>query len=384
MRLSLLLEREPFGRILEETLGTFWSERLGHPVTVRWNESAPGWQPWHGNAHLNFFCVAGTNPACFDVIRKEFSRNRRLLLRPVQRSYVALALHPALLRAFSRLRFSVSMPVPNADQQILIPGNHRLRLLHPKRNEVVVIHKAGFPIEPFQRELAARQGPAAVVAPTLLAAPAHGRWFLESYFSGAPSNRLPAALQASVRQQAATMLSERVHATTARTRSLTDYGGELVEHIRSIAPHLVDAVARILRPCSSADQVVLVHSHGDFHDANILYSASQGIRIIDWEFSGVRSALYDFATLGSGIRLAGDWLACWVASARSWLKDASPLGRLCPVPAAEALPGRMRIWLVEELLLRLEQPLMRLPSEAPSEDHAGLASALCGASEAVR
>ena len=62
MRTSLLLQREPFGRILEETLERYWSSRGGARYAVTWYPRNPGEgvitkdgsQAWFGNIYFNY------------------------------------------------------------------------------------------------------------------------------------------------------------------------------------------------------------------------------------------------------------------------------------------------------------------------------------------
>ncbi len=359
MRLSLLLEREPFGDILERTLSRFWSEKYGDDFTVKWGAAVEGGQHWRGNPYLNYFGVDDVDPRCFDVIRKEYSYSRRPWLRPVQSAYVFLALLRPVRRYCSRLSFAVTPPVPDAAGQLVIPGNHRLRILQPSLGEVEVLHKVGFPPESFQRELRARQGAAKTVAPRLLKVDTDERWFTESYFAGTPANRLPPTQQAQVRSEAARMLDEQVHQATLRQQPLREYSESLVSRITEHAPSLGESLDVILAALSRGGvQLDMVRSHGDFQDGNILFSLDEGVRIIDWEFSQERSRIYDLATMLSGIRLAGDWIECWQKTALAWMqqpdvwRDVLPASPVCSREL-------VLVWLLEETLLRAEQMVMR-------------------------
>src|SRR4029453_14803805 len=99
--MSLLLEREPLGGILERTLGDFLGSRRKEHVSVRWYPGpfgraagrAPDEQRWICNVYLKAIFVpgAGPDPDVLEPVRREFSRSTVLWCRPVQAAYVAAA-----------------------------------------------------------------------------------------------------------------------------------------------------------------------------------------------------------------------------------------------------------------------------------------------------
>jgi hypothetical protein len=357
MRLSLLLQREPFGSILEQTLGDYWSGTTGRPVQVDWGCASSGRQAWRGNIYLNFFCVADAAPECFEVIRHEFSRARVFWRRWAQAAYVKCATNPPTRSWLSQVRFAVSREIPAAREQLLIGGNRRLRLIHPAAGKSIVIHKCGFSRLGFAREVRARQGVAAAISPRFLSLGPGANAFTEEYFVGTPSNRL-SSRQASVRAQALELLVTHVHRPSLRTASLGAYGHQLAEQLAELEP-TVAAAARSL--AGQADRLAgraeigLVLSHGDFQDANILDSRA-GIRVIDWENATERSQLYDLATLGSGIRQSSDWCAAWQAELQRWLASPDVAPRL-EVPCGKGTSSILAhgaVWFLEEVLFRVE------------------------------
>jgi hypothetical protein len=361
MRLSLLLKREPFGRILEDTLSSYWSETESNSVRVRWGAKNVGAQVWHGNVYLNFFCVDGVDPACFDVIVREFGHAKVAWRRGVQAAYVRLATRPPARRWLSQVSFSVSSPIGNAKEILVIGGNRRLRIIHPRAGRSVVIHKANYTRIPFEREIAARTGPAAQVAPRFFGVNADGSAFEEEYFVGSPANRLPQAQESDVRRFAQDLLVEQVHQPTLRVVVLGEYLCAVARRIATIEPSLADVARRladdIARSVGQAP-LGLAFSHGDFQDANILVGQG-GVRVIDWEASEERSQLYDLATLQSGLRLAPDRCSAWRVLAERWLSESAQFpSLLVPAEGVLSMVGHAALWWLEDILLRCEEARM--------------------------
>lgn len=358
MRMSLLLAREPFGTILERTLGAYWSAAEPGGTRVHWGASEGGGQLWRGNVYLNFFCVEGVDPACFDVIVREFGHARAAWRRGLQSVYVRAAITPPLRGWLSQVRFGVSREIPQAREQLVIGGNRRIRIIHPRAGRSIVIHKVGYGRKAFDREVSARRGAAAAMAPIFYGLDGTGTAFTEEYFVGTPANRLPPAREAAVRAEALHKLVAEVHRPTLRVASMAERLHEVSAALAKQAPALSESVRALVDevvPSVGSAPVGLVLSHGDFQDANILV-AGDSIRVIDWETATERSQLYDLATLSSGLRLAPHRLMAWRAQLSAWLS--APASRPVLAVAVEgraAWLGLAALWWLEDILLRVEE-----------------------------
>jgi hypothetical protein len=356
--MSLLLAREPFGAILEKTLGAYWSGRDGESTRVRWGASDPGKQVWQGNVYLNFFCVEGVEHACFDVIVREFGHARSAWRRGLQAAYVRAAITPPFLGWLSQVRFSVSREIPQAREQLVIGGNRRLRIVHPCAGRSIVIHKEGYGRRAFEREVSARQGAAATLAPKFYGLDARGTAFTEEYFVGTPANRLSPMREAAVRAEALRRLIVEVHEPTLRVVGLAERLHEVSAALAKHAPALAESVRALVAevaPRVGCAPVGLVLSHGDFQDANILVEADT-VRVIDWETAAERSQLYDLATLSSGLRLASHRLTAWQAQLSAWLSVPATRPLLAvAVEGRASWLGVAALWWLEDILLRVEE-----------------------------
>ena len=358
MRVGDLLGREPFGAILEQTLAAYWSGVTGNAVQVFWGEGDQGEQEWRGNTHLNFFCTRDVEAGCFENIVREFGYARAWGRRGVQAAYVRAAVTPPIREWLSQVRFRVSEPIPDANQQLVIGGRNRFRIINPQVGESVVIAKAGFPRLGFDREVAAREGYAQAVAPRFLGMRANGMAFAEEYFVGTPTNRLPGALAEQTRQEASRRLIDAVHRPSLRSVPMAEYLAQLAVSINEFssaagaqAQPLADwAVSR----CGSASLGVAM-THGDFQNGNILVK-ERALRIIDWETATERSQLYDVATLSTDIRLAPDRFEAWRQTVANWMEWPAQVPELLvPVDGRASLLGHAVVWWLEEAIFQLEE-----------------------------
>jgi hypothetical protein len=377
MRLSLLLEREPFPQILEQTLTHFWGQHFEREISVRWvnGHTTPklGEQVWLVNAWLNAIFVPEAEPPIFDPIRREFSRSLVWWKRPLQSAYVHLAATPPTARLLAQARLHVAPPIPQAERQLLVGGNHKIRWLQAEAGVAYGICKAGFDNRFMQQEIAARQQAAAcgLPVPELLKADAAGGWFAEQYVSGTPINRLADTTAAEAAVQQAMTALERLYAATATMATVAGYAGQLRQRIGDlIQPHHLLAAAekdtlfqlaeRLYRPLAGDTTAwPLALAHGDFQPANILLNES-GVWLIDWEYAQLRQRDYDRlvftlqarfpAGLGPRLRrfVQAGWPEPW---STTWP----------PVAARDAV---ISLFMLEELELHLSQ-INQLPLARP-------------------
>ncbi len=384
MRISLLLQREPFPQILEETLCRFWSEQYGRSYSVHWIENGSpaleGAQNWLVNAYLNAIFVPDAQPAGFDPLRREFSRSMVWWKRPLQVTYVDLALKPLFSKRLAQAILQVSPAVPAARQKIIVAGNHKIRLLNQTEGLAYGILKAGFRPLFMQRELSTRQQAAAcgVPVPGLAEVAKDETWFSEHYLSGTPINRLPNANEA---RSAVTQITDSLQRFYQETQRQETVGACLARletnlgNLLACSPLLVamrDNLAEQIRALSRllAQEVdgplTTVQTHGDFQPANILLN-QDGVWLIDWEYAARRQAAYDGLVFNLASRAPGGLakrLADFVRD--GWSQDTAVT---TPTTTLTTTAQRLRcahLFLLEELQLHLEensQPRLTAPGQ---------------------
>lgn len=381
MRISLLLQREPFGRLVEETMAGFWSARHGHTFQVQWAAGRPsgdslrpnGHQPWLANIYLNAIFTPDAVPAIFDPVRREFSRSTVWWKRPLQRTYVSLAAQRPAARWLAQATLHVTPAVPGAAHKLIVAGNYKMRLLDRQAGLAYGIRKAGFRSNFMQRELAARRQAAdlRLRVPPLVGVAGDLSWFSEYYISGTPLNRLADSEAVSGALRAALRDLHRFHCQTRQTTTWRQYCADLARHIERLLPEtsvlgaagqerlhaLSRRLSEQLAPFADNSLTTAV-THGDLQPANILVN-DDGVWLIDWEYAGRRQAGYDALVLGLGVRnTAGLATRLGAFIARGWPIN-TPVAALSwpglDVSSPDARRRHATLLLLEELVLRLEE-----------------------------
>lgn len=380
MRISLLLQREPFGAILEETLSRFLTMRTGCTYQVTWYSPRPamanlrerGQQPWMCNAYLNAIFALEARPQVFEPIRQEFGRSLRWWLRPAQAAYVALAVQQPTARWLAQAAVGISPALAEAENLLLVAGNHKLRLLNQAGQRAFGILKSGFSPDFFRREIEAHQEAQALglPVPQLHEMAEDGSWFSEQYVSGTPLNRLA---DRATREQAALEAVRdlrRFLEHSAVEGFLKEYVAALSDQIKQLiqAQHLlamttkqtlaasVDGILAEISHLSAINSqpCVTALTHGDFQPANILVNEA-GHWLIDWEYSQRRQVLYDALVYGLAARSPrglADRVRRYPQCVPDMLESA-----LWPDAAQDLTTRRLRvmIFLLEELELQLTE-----------------------------
>ena len=98
MKISTLLEREPFDKIFEKTMASFFSDFTNHPHNVKWypkkcnNKNMGSMQQWYCNPLINSIFVKDVNPEIFNSISGEYLFNPIKPWRsPIQKLYFKIS-----------------------------------------------------------------------------------------------------------------------------------------------------------------------------------------------------------------------------------------------------------------------------------------------------
>lgn len=369
MRISALLAREPFGDIMSATLSTFLTSHLGTPRSVRWSASIPrrtiaGQQLWLCNPYLNVVFQPDAPADAFDDARRNFGRSVRRWRQPFQHAYVGLATHPWSRRLFASAALTISPPLPDASGTILLGGNHRVRMLDRDRGRAYVICKAGFPRTFMKREIEGRQaaGGDGVNLPAIYRHADDYSWFEEALICGTPVNRLADRREAKHALDAALSDLRRLAMRTLIERDGNEYVNATARAILSRAERwegpektgIRTAVDNLARLATRGGSVALALTHGDFQAGNVLVSGRTAW-LIDWEYSGIRQALYDplVFTLGSRFPrgLAARVRALRADGSSFWTEFAAWPG----APDADRRIAVMALFTLEEALTFFEE-----------------------------
>ena len=309
MRISLLLKREPFGKIFEKTLAGFLQSRFRRSYTVKWRKayslSNPNSQLWLCNPYLNAIFV---NEVCKEVLLpviQEFSRSTKLWRRPFQKLYVDLSTKQWACKWFSSYIIEISPPLKKAENLLILGGNHHLRLLDYNEGAAFVIRKAGFDRELLVDDIRVRKENPYLPTPVIQDIAEDGSWYSEELILGTPVNRLEDKEQGkrAVRDVMAPLVQ--LYEKTARKVDLAEYTTGIVDRIeerikrcshfdRKTGDNLLKDLLELNKIIKGWQnkEIVLAQTHGDFQPANILFGKEQAW-LIDWEYTAERQIAYD-------------------------------------------------------------------------------------------
>ncbi len=380
MRISLLLEREPFGKVLETTLERFWEERTGQAHSVKWQMGRPdigqlrerGAQAWLANTYLNAIFVPEAVSAVFDPVRREFTRSTVAWRRLPQAAYVALASGIGAAQ-LAQAGLSITPVIEHARHQLLVAGNHKLRLLDHRAGLAYGILKHGFDARFLENELTTRLQAAALglPVPELKQWSPDGWWFSEAYVSGTPVNRLSDPQVAQDAIERATKALGRLLEATLGEEDASVYAQSLYERVVTLAQanrllsetehQTLNGIAPTLVRLAEGGRIATARVHGDFQAANILVEGTK-IWMIDWEYAAQRQAGYDALVFELAARRPHE-LAARIAQ---FVNDGPRDGPIGVMLRAGRWPGVLwreagirrqasALFLLEELVMHLEE-----------------------------
>lgn len=373
MRISLLLEREPFPEIFERTLTGFLRDRTGETHEVRWHAgkpASPKGQVWLCNQYLNAIFVQGVRQSVLEPVLREFSRSTKPWRTPLQKLYVSLATARHTSAWFAGAFVEIDAPLAGAEDCLILGGNHHLRFLDYRKGCCFVIRKSGFSADFFTAELRVRQGNPYLPVPLIQEVAADGSWYSEALVFGTPINRLWDRHQAEWAVQEVLPPLLRLYEETKEDMTTAEYVHSLVERLKGLIAanrHLptpeqgdllreVERLGRVAVSATDNGVTRTVQSHGDFQAANILYDDDKRGWLIDWEYTGRRQVAFDALVCGLNSRYPSGLTRRIAELVRNrCLPDDTLVGDTLVQWAGSVGRGGIALFLLEELELRLRE-----------------------------
>jgi len=310
LKIALLNSREAFEVIFARSLERFVQNFFGH--TVELVPKGQGELAFRQNAQLNLIYPNIANADDLRNLSAEYRYAPRLLARLVQTVYCALAVTPPTSTLLSPRLFDLRNPAPEMANWVFLPGNHTIRVIDFGENRSIVFAKDGFDTHFLLNDARVRVDYPELPAPRVLQIDEAGGWYVEERIVGLPINRLTNQRKVENALDDAARGLEQLRSKTEKTISAKAYCEELIGRIGVVtpdapllAPMVIDFTRRVGEQIAGIEDfpLTLCRTHGDFQPANILASPSR-TWVIDWEYSEIRSAIYDYLVYTSRSRFA--------------------------------------------------------------------------------
>ena len=311
MKISVLLDREPFDKIFEETFATFLSDLFNYPHVVSWKKKKliPGYsqntQQWLCNPLVNSIFINGANQNIFNSINGEYANNP---LKPwrskFQRFYLFLSQNKITAPILSEYTIDITPPIKDSKNKLIIGGNTKIRLIDVVEGRVYVILKKGFDRKYIDKEVYARENFKHFDIPKIYNIGTNAIWYSEEYISGFSPNRLDSTTGIKVLDKVVAGIHKMLNDTKV-SKSLSEYLFELEERVFDglkyinyievgYKENIIDFIKQLSNELKEYSDRILstAYCHGDFHQGNILSDGEKNW-ILDWENSGQKQIGYD-------------------------------------------------------------------------------------------
>jgi hypothetical protein len=321
MKISTLLEREPFPKLFEQTMTLFLDDLYGIKHTVKWRGEAVSVETydqseyWYCNPAINSVFARNANPAIFNSINGEYSYNPiRPWLSLVQKVYLFFSQIKLTSVLLASQKIYISPPIHDSKNKLIIGGNTKIRLIDILNRKVYVILKDGFDKKYINRELYVRKNFTYLPVPKISVIGSNNTWYSEEYVIGNPPNRMLNSQRNTIITSAVQDIHKMLNETKMQV-SINEYvsslndrvsllllskvfaGTEVKKKILSISKQITEFIIK-----DSQEFITTAYCHGDFHEGNILSSANE-YWILDWENSGRGQICYDLFILLIGSRI---------------------------------------------------------------------------------
>lgn len=308
MKISELKRKENFSDVFAHSVERFFLRKFNLSLKVRCYSTCNKGD-FLQNDNLNLIWHKDLSWRDYIVIVGEYIYTESVTKRMLRRLYICLCFAP-IFRIFFN---SGSVDFFNLSTKIFsvgfIPGNHSIRVIDFNQDYCWVFGKIGANPLFLKQEIGGRSRSKAY-SPKLISVDPHSEWLCEERISGCPVDRVKR--NANLTTELDLFLSRAISHICFEQRQEVSY--------RQYCEDLWDEVSKKLRrrnlnfvgltkmvrqslddDAYAHEKVVIALSHGDMQSGNIFLTDSR-FKLIDWEYSHVRSVFYDALVFESNAR----------------------------------------------------------------------------------
>lgn len=301
MKLSQLLDREDFYRILDRTLNNNSFFKISYTENqLKYNSFK----------YLNIIFHNTLEPKVSSTLVFEYSLSKAPIRQIVQKIYIKLIFLPGIREIFADKRILLPASLSN---YAIVPGNHRIRLFDASLKKITILLKSNESSKFIKNDIEARVKNNLTYAPRILS---FGEdWIVEEFIAGIPQNRILVSLDSKRDvEQLLIMHNAEMVLKSKYQMNIEDYMRRKLAEISSLIEllHLgselrrnilfdLEEFKRQLLPVGLST-IEISMTHGDFQQGNLRVNSVGKIFLLDWESADERFYLYDAFVLLSGIR----------------------------------------------------------------------------------
>ncbi|MBI9070770.1 MAG: phosphotransferase [Melioribacteraceae bacterium] len=365
MKISLLLKREPFFKILIETLESYFKLTYNKDVNLKIKKRSlfgTSNNKLFCNSKINVFFTKNNSEDQFGQIVKEYSHNPNIIKKWLQIIYLKLAVNFPFAKYYSDFSLTITPFFEELNNFLIYGGNHRIRIIDYKNNRSVVILKVGSRPSFLTNEIELRNENRLNGIPKLLEFNEEQRWFTEEIISGTPINRTSSTNIVDNSFLKAIEILENLQNRSKESLCIDSYIKELSKEIDeiilnkifdSIREGVLDLKKILIEKIGrQSDRLNISLTHGDFQAANILFEGSK-VWLIDWENAKKRNINYDYLTFLTDARTISifkkSFIILFNRSEDNLKNDYPYLSFSLPIKLS------LKIFLIENLIFALEQ-----------------------------
>ncbi len=313
MKISLLIQREPFDKIFEDTLASFLSEQYNARYKVKWHHGKQeiehkNNQIWYCNPLINSIFIKGASSHIFDSIIGEYVFNP---IKPwknfFQKTFFNLSTSKYFAKSFAKNFVEISPSINNAKNILIIGGNNKIRLIDYKNKLVYVILKSGFNKKFIEREILIREKYKYMPIPKYQIVNHEKNWYSEEYICGTGVDRISKQLRKTALNEVIFFMNKMIKDSIVElplSKYLNEITLRIKNNLKNISfsnPYTSKEITSIINQLSgslynSNKKILLCQSHGDFQEGNIIFDGEKNW-ILDWEYSRTRQVCYDLLVL---------------------------------------------------------------------------------------
>ncbi len=374
MRMTELIQREPFGELLVESLKRFldkeylcseilWDENNGNISEFK----SSGYQIWYVNYYTNAIFTACCKKHILKPLINEFSKSTKWWKSIFQKLYVFASFSKTFSGTLKHAVIAIRPQLKDWQHILIIPGNHKVRVLDFNSNLCHSVMKKGYSTDKFSEEIQIRKKMEqhGLSIPAILKTDLNKMIITEEIIIGTPLNRLPAKKQHACLLQSLEMITLMLQATKKEI-SIKKYLKQLRGQIQTAlssstwndssviqdVKYLAGFLFELVNP-ETDYSIMFAQSHGDFQPANILCQNDR-IWLIDWEYSAERQYGFDHLVYHLQSRAPHN-LSKRLIKPLSRLQSHRSEDIFGKQLSEELYEKRIQLFLLEELLIRLHE-----------------------------